>query len=90
MELWQIDVMGDVHLRSGMPLSVVTGIDDHSRFCVMAKLVERATAKPVCDALLEALHRQGIPEQILTDNGKVFTGRVCTTGRPTCSSTASA
>ncbi|MDQ3953945.1 MAG: IS481 family transposase [Actinomycetota bacterium] len=76
MELWQIDVMGGVRLRNGLQLSVVTGIDDHSRFCVMAKLVERATARPVCDALLEALSRHGLPEQILTDNGKVFTGRL--------------
>jgi Integrase core domain len=30
----------------------------------------------VCDALLEALTTHGIPEQILTDNGKVFTGRL--------------
>jgi transposase InsO family protein len=76
MELWQIDVMGGVRLSNGIQLSVVTGIDDHSRYCVMAKLVERATARPVCDALLEALNRHGIPEQILTDNGKVFTGRL--------------
>jgi transposase InsO family protein len=76
MELWQIDVMGGVRLNSGIQLSVVTGIDDHSRYCVIAKLVERATARPVCNALLEALNRHGIPEQILTDNGKVFTGRL--------------
>jgi transposase InsO family protein len=76
MELWQIDVMGSVFLTSGMGVSVVTGIDDHSRFCVIAKVVARATARPVCDALLEALNRHGIPEQILTDNGKVFTGRL--------------
>jgi hypothetical protein len=57
-------------------VSIVTGIDDHSRFCVIAKVVARATARPVCDALLEALGRHGIPEQILTDNGKVFTGRL--------------
>lgn len=76
MELWQIDVMGNVKLTSGIALSVVTGVDDHSRFCVMAKVVARATARPVCDALLEALHTHGIPEQILTDNGKVFTGRL--------------
>ncbi len=30
----------------------------------------------MCDALLEALSRHGVPEQILTDNGKVFTGRL--------------
>lgn len=75
MELWQMDVMGSVYLTDGTPLSVVTGIDDHSRFCVAAKLVERATARPVCDALLEALNAHGIPESILTDNGKVFTGK---------------
>src|ERR671919_1146038 len=76
MELWQIDVMGNVRLASGLQVSVVTGVDDHSRFCVMTKVVERATARPVCNALLEALNRYGIPEQILTDNGKVFTGRL--------------
>src|ERR671915_1582889 len=31
MELWQIDVMGNVRLATGIRLSVVTGIDDHSR-----------------------------------------------------------
>jgi transposase InsO family protein len=76
MELWQIDVMGGVHLADGTQLSVVTGIDDHSRFCVMATLVPRATARPVCDALVQALSRHGVPEQILTDNGKVFTGKL--------------
>jgi hypothetical protein len=34
-----------------------------------------ATARPVCEALLDALARHGVPEQVLTDNGKVFTGR---------------
>jgi transposase InsO family protein len=75
MELWQMDVMGRVHLADGRELKVVTGIDDHSRFVVCAKLVGRATARPVCSALLEALRRHGIPAQLLTDNGKVFTAR---------------
>jgi hypothetical protein len=76
MELWQIDVMGGVRLVDGTQLSVITGIDDHSRFCVIATLVLRATARPVCDALIEGLHRHGVPEQILTDNAKVFTGKL--------------
>jgi hypothetical protein len=76
MELWQMDVMGGVFLVDGTKLSVITGIDDHSRFCVCAALVLRATAKPVCEALAEALRRHGIPDQILTDNGKVFTGKL--------------
>jgi transposase InsO family protein len=75
MELWQMDVMGRVHLADGQEVKVVTGIDDHSRFVVCAKVVLRATARPVCQALAEALRRHGVPQQILTDNGKVFTGR---------------
>jgi transposase InsO family protein len=75
MELWQMDVTGGVRLTDGSRPMVVTGVDDHSRFCVSAKVVARATARPVCDALAEAMRRHGVPEAILTDNGKVFTGR---------------
>ena len=75
MELWQMDVTGGVCLADSSELKVVTGLDDHSRFCVSAMVVRRATAKPVCDALCEAMKAHGIPDQILTDNGKVFTGR---------------
>jgi transposase InsO family protein len=75
MELWQMDVMGGVTLEDGRELKVVTGIDDHSRFCVCAQLTPRATARPVCEAFLAAMRRYGAPEQVLTDNGKVFTAR---------------
>jgi transposase InsO family protein len=75
MELWQMDVVSRIYLTNGTPLHCVTGIDDHSRFCVSAQLVTRATAKPVCDALLLALRRHGVPEEILSDNGRVFTGK---------------
>ena len=75
MELWQMDIVGGVRLADGSEAKIVSGVDDHSRFCVSAYVVERATAKPTCDALLRAMGRHGMPEQILTDNGKVFTGR---------------
>jgi hypothetical protein len=70
-----MDIMGGVRLVDGGELQIVTGLDDHSRFCICAHLVARATARPVCEALAGALRRHGVPEQILTDNGKVFTGR---------------
>jgi transposase InsO family protein len=54
----------------------VTGIDDHSRFCVAAGLIERANAAAVCRVLRAALDRHGIPQELLTGNGKVFTGRL--------------
>ena len=76
-----MDVLGGVHLTDGTEVKVVTGIDDNSRFVVSAKVVARATARPVCEALLGALRRYGVPEQVLTDNGKVFTGRFGRVGR---------
>lgn len=75
MELWQMDIVGGVRLVDGSEAKIVTGVDDHSRFCVSAFVVARATAKPTCDALALAMRAHGVPDQILTDNGKVFTAR---------------
>jgi transposase InsO family protein len=75
MELWQMDVVGRIFLADGTELHAITGVDDHSRFCVCARLVARAIARPVCDALAKAMRAHGVPDQILTDNGKVFTAR---------------
>jgi transposase len=67
MQLWQMDVMGGVELEDGTELKLVTGVDDHSRFCVAAGLVTRATSKAVCQVLAASLARHGIPDEILTD-----------------------
>src|SRR5215210_8294474 len=80
MQLWQLDIVGGVWLvdtATGVlrEAKVVTGVDDHSRFCVIAAVVERATARAVCLALAAALARFGVPEEILSDNGKQFTDR---------------
>lgn len=54
---------------------MLTGVDDHSRFCVIAAVMERATGRAVCLALAAALTRFGSPGEILTDNGRQFTDR---------------
>jgi len=46
-----MDIVGGFYLRDGTELKCLTGIDDHSRFCVSARLMARATARPVCEAL---------------------------------------
>src|SRR6478609_3358512 len=74
-ELWQLDLVGGILLRDGTTAKCLTGIDDHSRFCVSARLMPRERTQPVCDAFILALATHGVPEQVLTDNGKVFTGR---------------
>lgn len=55
MELWQMDVVGGVMLTDGSKASIITGLDDHSRFAVSAHVVERATSRPTCDALAKAM-----------------------------------
>ncbi|WSA22693.1 IS481 family transposase [Streptosporangium subroseum] len=75
MELWQLDIMGGVMLADGRELKMITGIDDHSRFIVIAQLVVRASGRAVCAAFANAMRTFGVPEEVLTDNGRQFTGR---------------
>jgi transposase InsO family protein len=75
MELWQMDVVGGVLLDDGTECKILTGIDDHSRFMVCAGIMTRAISRQVCGHLAAALEKHGAPEEILTDNGKVFTNR---------------
>lgn len=79
MSLWQLDIVGGVMITTdkGDPTEakVVTGLDDHSRYCVIASVVPRATGRAVCLAFAGALRRFGIPDEVLSDNGKQFTAR---------------
>jgi transposase InsO family protein len=75
MELWQLDVTASLFLADGRECKIITGIDDHSRFCVIAAVVARATARAVCSAFVAAMQEYGVPGEVLSDNGKQFTGR---------------
>jgi transposase InsO family protein len=75
MELWQMDTVGGFLLADGSHAKALTGVDDHSRFCISARLMPRERTRPVCEGLAAALRTYGVPQQLLTDNGKVFTGR---------------
>jgi transposase InsO family protein len=68
MQLWQMDILGGIRLVSAVTGElregkVVTAVDDHCRYCVSAKVVERATSRAVCLALAEALARFGCPRR---------------------------
>ena len=80
MQLWQLDILFgprlvDTTTGEVREARIVTGVDDHSRYCVLARVVERATGRAVCLAFTQALQRYGAPEEVLTDNGQQFTGR---------------
>jgi len=75
MELWQLDLVHGFLLADGTSAKALTGVDDHSRYCVSARLMPRERTQSVCDGFSSALKTYGVPAQVLTDNGKVFTGR---------------
>lgn len=75
MQLWQMDIMGGVFLAGGRECKLVTGIDDHSRFVVIAAVIAEPSGRAVCAAFTAAMARYGVPSEMLTDNGKQFTGR---------------
>ena len=75
MELWQLDVTASLFLADGRECKIITGIDDHSRFCVIAAVAARASARAVCSAFVAAMQEYGLPGEVLSDNGKQFTGR---------------
>lgn len=75
MHLWQLDLVGGVPLADGRECKMVTGIDDHSRFVVISAVVAVPSGRAVCAAFTAAMRRYGVPFEVLSDNGKQFTGR---------------
>ncbi len=75
MHLWQLDLVGGIYLADGRECKMLTGIDDHSRFVVVAAVLAVPSGRAVADAFLKAMRIYGVPAEVLTDNGKQFTGR---------------
>ena len=57
MHLWQLDIVGGLPLADGRECKMLTGIDDHSRFVVIATVL----AAPVRAGGRRGLHRGDAP-----------------------------
>jgi transposase InsO family protein len=75
MALWQLDLVGGIYLADGRECKLLSGIDDHSRYVVCAALLAVPSGRAVADAFTAAMKAYGVPAEVLTDNGKQFTGR---------------
>jgi transposase InsO family protein len=75
MALWQLDLVGGIYLADGRECKLLSGIDDHSRFVVSAAVLAVPSGRAVADAFTAAMRTYGVPSEVLTDNGKQFTGR---------------
>lgn len=71
-----MDIVGGFPLADGTLAKELTGVDDHSRMCVCARLTTtRERTRVVCEGLRDAITTYVVPQQILTNNGKVFAVR---------------
>ena len=65
MHLWQLDLVGGILLAGSRECKMLTGIDDHSRFVVVAAVLEKPSGKAVCEAFIAAMQRWGVPFEVL-------------------------
>jgi transposase InsO family protein len=69
--LYQMDV-SYVYLSELPALYLVVLVDDHSRFCVAARLCPDQRAETMIEVLAEACSLHGAPVKLLTDQGSNF------------------
>ena len=73
-DLWQIDA-SQVSLAAGEEAWVVDCLDDHARLCLCALACRSPTGEAAWDCFSAAAAAYGLPRQVLSDNGSIFTGR---------------
>ena len=56
-----MDTVGGFVLADGRRAKALTGVDDHSRFCVSAQLMLRESSQRVCEGLALAMRTYGVP-----------------------------
>jgi transposase InsO family protein len=74
-DLWQIDATR-VCLADGSPVWVIDCLDDHARFLVSAHACSSPTGEAAWACFTTAAAAYGLPRQVLSDNGTIFTGRL--------------
>jgi len=72
-ERWQLDTTHWA-LDDGTDVEILNQIDDHSRLIVGSDARRVFKAADVVDCFRHATSRYGLPAQMLSDNGAVFTG----------------
>jgi transposase InsO family protein len=74
-DLWQIDAT-QVSLADACKAWIVDCLDDHARFCLSALACASPSGDAAWDCFTRAAAAYGLPRQLLSDNGSIFTGRL--------------
>ena len=77
---WQADIT-HWRLAEGLEVEILNILDDHSRVCIASIARRIFTGTQVWQVFLAASSRWGVPSEVLTDNGAVFTGKQRGEGR---------
>jgi transposase InsO family protein len=77
---WQADIT-HWRLADGSEVEILNILDDHSRLCIASVARMIFTGTQVCQVFLAAIGHWGVPAEVLTDNGAVFTGKQRGQGR---------
>ena len=71
-ECWQSD-MTHWHLEDEKPVEIINFVDDYSRAVLASVAVPVATAADVVRIFYDAAARYGLPTEVLSDNGAIYT-----------------
>ncbi|SEQ26559.1 Integrase core domain-containing protein [Arthrobacter sp. OV608] len=64
MRLWQLDLVGGIYLADGRECKLLTGIDGHSRFVVIAEVLAAPSGRAVADAYVRAMPAEVLFERV--------------------------
>ncbi len=69
---WHID-FAETHLTDGTRVVILVLTDDSSRYCLRCQVVPDMTAETALQAVHDAWQEFGLPEELVSDNGRTFT-----------------
>jgi len=69
---WHID-FAETRLEDGTRVVIIVLIDDHSRYCLRCEVVPDMTAETAIQTVQAAWQELGVPDEIVSDNGRAFT-----------------
>lgn len=69
---WHID-FAETKLQDGTRVVIVVLLDDYSRYCLRCEVVPDMTTESAIQTVQAAWQEFGLPEEIVSDNGRAFT-----------------
>lgn len=69
---WHID-FAESRLQDNTPVLIIALVDDYSRYCLRCQVVPDMTAETALQTVQSAWQEFGLPEELVSDNGRAFT-----------------